>query len=39
MFEESLELMSGFSLELALLATIIPVIIMVWISISEDPYE
>jgi|TARA_S200002703_G_scaffold132853_1_gene120830 hypothetical protein len=37
MFEESLELMTGFSLEIAILATIIPAIIMVWISISEDP--
>ena len=39
MHEESLELMTGFSVELALLALIIPVIIMVWVSISEDPYE
>ena len=37
MFEESLELMTGFSLEIALLATIIPAIIMVWIFITEDP--
>jgi len=37
MFEESLELMTGFSLEIALLATIIPCVIMLWISISEDP--
>tara|TARA_A100000171_G_scaffold49479_1_gene58644 strand:+ start:506 stop:622 length:117 start_codon:yes stop_codon:yes gene_type:complete len=37
MFEESLELMSGFSMELATLALIIVFIIMVWISISEDP--
>lgn len=37
MYEESLELMTGFSVELALLALTIPVIIMVWVSITQDP--
>ena len=37
MFEESLELMSGFSMELTMFALMIIVIIMVWVSISEDP--
>jgi len=38
MLEESLELMSGFSMELTMFVLIIIVIIMVWVSISEDPH-
>ena len=36
MFEESLELMSGFSMELTTLTLMIIVIIMMWVSISKD---
>ncbi len=36
MFEESLELMSGFSMELTMFTLMIIVIIMMWVSISKD---
>lgn len=37
MFEESLMLMTDLSVEVSLLAIIIPASIMLWIVISEDP--
>jgi len=37
MFEESLALMTDLSVQVSLLAIIIPASIMLWIVISEDP--